>query len=92
MLKMGYDAVRNDRYKYIRYRELDGMNELYDLRAGSVRAPEPHRLALVHRPAAPDGRRAGRVAVGQAARPAVTPGKLSLSSARASAKRQPTGP
>ena len=31
VLKMGYDAVRNDRYKYIRYRELEGMNELYDL-------------------------------------------------------------
>jgi len=31
MLKMGYDAVRNDRYKYIRYRQLEGMNELYDL-------------------------------------------------------------
>jgi arylsulfatase A-like enzyme len=31
MLRMGYDAVRTERYKYIRYRELDGMNELYDL-------------------------------------------------------------
>ncbi len=31
-LKMGYDAVRNERYKYIRYRELEGMNEFYDLR------------------------------------------------------------
>jgi len=31
MLKMGYDAVRTDRYKFIRYRELEGMNELYDL-------------------------------------------------------------
>jgi N-acetylglucosamine-6-sulfatase len=31
MLKMGYDAVRTERYKYIRYRELEGMNELYDL-------------------------------------------------------------
>jgi len=30
-LKMGYDAVRNERYKFIRYRELQGMNELYDL-------------------------------------------------------------
>ncbi len=30
-LKMGYDAVRDERYKYIRYRELTGMNELYDL-------------------------------------------------------------
>ena len=28
---MGYKAVRTDRYKYIEYRELSGMNELYDL-------------------------------------------------------------
>ncbi len=27
----GYDAVRTDRSKYIRYRELSGMDELYDL-------------------------------------------------------------
>ena len=32
MLNMGYDAVRNERYKFIRYRDLTGMNELYDLR------------------------------------------------------------
>jgi len=31
VLKMGYDAVRDERYKFIRYRELEGMNELYDL-------------------------------------------------------------
>jgi arylsulfatase A-like enzyme len=30
-LKMGYDAVRTERYKYIRYRDLRDMNELYDL-------------------------------------------------------------
>lgn len=30
-LRMGYDAVRTERYKLIRYRELEGMNELYDL-------------------------------------------------------------
>lgn len=30
-LKMGYDAVRTERYKFIRYRELADMNELYDL-------------------------------------------------------------
>jgi N-acetylglucosamine-6-sulfatase len=28
---MGYRAVRTDRYKYIRYLELPGMDELYDL-------------------------------------------------------------
>jgi N-acetylglucosamine-6-sulfatase len=31
--RMGYDAVRTERYKYIRYRELEGMDELYDLDA-----------------------------------------------------------
>jgi N-acetylglucosamine-6-sulfatase len=31
MLKMGYKAVRNQRYKYIHYIDLEGMNELYDL-------------------------------------------------------------
>jgi N-acetylglucosamine-6-sulfatase len=30
-LTMGYDAVRTERYKYIVYRELPGMEELYDL-------------------------------------------------------------
>ena len=30
--KMGYRAVRTKRWKYIRYVELDGMNELYDLK------------------------------------------------------------
>jgi arylsulfatase A-like enzyme len=29
---MGYNAIRTDRYKYIRYTELSGMDELYDLR------------------------------------------------------------
>jgi arylsulfatase A-like enzyme len=28
---MGYVAVRSGRYKYINYRELEGMDELYDL-------------------------------------------------------------
>jgi arylsulfatase A-like enzyme len=28
---MGYDAVRTARHKYIKYRELQGMDELYDL-------------------------------------------------------------
>ena len=31
--KMGYKAVRTERYKYIHYLELDGMDELYDLKA-----------------------------------------------------------
>jgi N-acetylglucosamine-6-sulfatase len=33
VLRMGYDAVRTERYKYVRYRELTGMDELYDLQA-----------------------------------------------------------
>lgn len=32
VLNMGYQAVRTPRYKYIRYTDLDGMDELYDLR------------------------------------------------------------
>jgi len=31
MHKMGYQAVRTARWKYIHYRELEGMHELYDL-------------------------------------------------------------
>jgi N-acetylglucosamine-6-sulfatase len=31
VFKMGYKAVRTERYKYIRYNELQGMDELYDL-------------------------------------------------------------
>jgi N-acetylglucosamine-6-sulfatase len=33
VLKMGYKAVRNERWKYIHYFELEGMDELYDLKA-----------------------------------------------------------
>ena len=29
--KMGYRAIRTKRWKYIRYNDLQGMNELYDL-------------------------------------------------------------
>lgn len=32
MLQMGYKAVRTQRWKYIHYLELDGMDELYDLK------------------------------------------------------------
>ena len=31
IVKMGYKAVRNQRYKYIHYIDLEGMNEFYDL-------------------------------------------------------------
>ena len=30
---MGYKAVRGERYKYIQYADIDGMDELYDLRS-----------------------------------------------------------
>jgi N-acetylglucosamine-6-sulfatase len=31
--QMGYKAIRNERWKYIQYFELEGMDELYDLKA-----------------------------------------------------------
>jgi N-acetylglucosamine-6-sulfatase len=40
---MGYKAVRNGRWKYIRYLELEGMDELYDLKT------DPYELKnLIH--------------------------------------------
>ena len=33
MVSMGYEAVRTDHWKYIRYRDLEGMDEIYDLEA-----------------------------------------------------------
>ena len=33
MLNMGYQAVRTERWKYIHYTELTGMDELYDLQS-----------------------------------------------------------
>ena len=41
ILKMGYSAVRTTKAKYIEYRELNGMNELYDLDADPY---EEHNL------------------------------------------------
>ncbi len=41
MVTMGYQAVRTERYKYIHYTELSGMDELYDLVADSC---EMHNL------------------------------------------------
>jgi N-acetylglucosamine-6-sulfatase len=47
MAQMGYKAVRNERWKYIRYLELEGMDELYDLKA------DPYELEnLIHQPRA----------------------------------------
>jgi N-acetylglucosamine-6-sulfatase len=41
ILKMGYSAVRTSKAKYIEYRELPGMNELYDLESDPF---EEHNL------------------------------------------------
>jgi arylsulfatase A-like enzyme len=46
---MGYSAVRTARHKYIRFRELQGMDELYDLEA------DPYEMTnLIGRPEARD--------------------------------------
>ena len=45
ILQMGYKAVRNGRWKYIHYHELEGMDELYDLKT------DPYELKnLIHQP------------------------------------------
>jgi arylsulfatase A-like enzyme len=73
-LKMGYDAVRTERYKFIRYRELPGMEELYDLQqdpfeltnlmlspaAAGVRRQMETELAQVLAPRAPAARPVAR--------------------------------
>ncbi len=41
IVNMGYKALRNERYKYIHYEELSGMDELYDL------ANDPYELKNV---------------------------------------------
>ena len=41
IVTMGYQAVRTEQHKYIEYRELTGMNELYDLRG------DPFELANI---------------------------------------------
>ncbi len=48
---MGYRALRTDRYKYIRYEDLEGMDELYDL------TEDPHELTNIL-----DGADAGLIA------------------------------
>ena len=35
---MGYKAIRTNRFKFVRYEELNGMDELYDLES------DPHEL------------------------------------------------
>ena len=45
--QMGYKAVRNGRWKYVHYLELEGMDELYDLKA------DPYEIKnLIHQPGA----------------------------------------
>ncbi len=45
--QMGYKAVRNERWKYIHYFELEGMDELYDLKA------DPYEMTnIIRRPGA----------------------------------------
>jgi N-acetylglucosamine-6-sulfatase len=45
--QMGYKAVRNERWKYIHYFELEGMDELYDLKA------DPYEMRnIIHQPGA----------------------------------------
>ena len=47
ILQMGYQAVRDGRWKYLHYLELDGMDELYDLKA------DPYEMKnLIHQPGA----------------------------------------
>lgn len=47
VLQMGYKAVRNGRWKYIHYLELDEMDELYDLKT------DPYEMKnLIHQPCA----------------------------------------
>lgn len=47
MSMMGYKAVRSEQWKYIHYLELEGMDELYDLKA------DPYEMEnLIHQPGA----------------------------------------
>ena len=41
---MGYQAVRTERHKYIHYRELPGMDELYDLQVDPGESEESRRV------------------------------------------------
>jgi len=51
VLKMGYQAARTGRWKYIRYLELEGMDELYDLKT------DPYEMKnLINQPGAAKAR------------------------------------
>lgn len=53
VFQMGYQALRTTQWKYIRYNELEGMNELYDLREDPYemtnRIDDPSLSAVVRR-------------------------------------------
>ena len=58
-LKMGYDGVRTERYKYIRYRDLKDMNEPYDMNELYDLVEDPFELSnLIAAPTAHPVRRA----------------------------------
>ena len=58
-LKMGYDGVRTERYKYIRYRDLKDMNEPYDMNELYDLVEDPFELSnLIAAPTANPVRRA----------------------------------
>jgi N-acetylglucosamine-6-sulfatase len=65
VLNMGYQAVRTDRWKYIRYTELEGMDELYDLVA------DPNEMSnVIGDPARETALRALKQELGRLVRPA----------------------
>ena len=72
-VNMGYDAVRTERYKFIRYRDLADMNELYDLQQ------DPFELTnLIGSPAAAGLRQQMEAELGRllaSPRPAAPPGR-----------------
>ena len=57
--QMGYVAARTERHKYIQYRELKGMDELYDLEADPFEETKHHRPSRRERHARADEVRAG---------------------------------
>jgi arylsulfatase A-like enzyme len=60
IVKMGYQAVRTERWKYLRYLELDGMDELYDLKA------DPYEIRnIISQPHAEQSLKAMRKELGQ---------------------------
>ncbi len=72
-LKMGYDAVRTERYKFIRYRDLEGMNELYDLQQ------DPFELAnLMGSPAAAELRQTMETELARVLGPSPQPGRPAI--------------